>query len=327
MSSRYPLPSPWGWFQIGFASDVPAGEIRSVRLCGNDYVLVRGRSGDLALLEAYCPHQGAKLDEPAKPLVDGERLVCPFHGWQYDLSGRCVEVPYSEQIPAGACLGSLPLAERAGMLFAWYHPEGISPSHDLPGFVEGAAGDPAWELTFETEVRCHVQEWGEQAADPPHFPAVHGAAGQPTLHGFATYGHELESKYSLRVAWPDGDQVGEIVNKLSGLGFLLIELTEVADLWMLHTYTPLDSESMYLRTFFRYFGGAQEGNRRWTGAFIRATKDDIRVFEHKRYHSRPLLVEEERCITEYREWASQFYRTGANSHAPSPAVGAGARIG
>ncbi len=312
MSSRYPMPIPWGWFQVGFGSDVPAGEMRPVRLCGNDFVLVRAQCGELALVDAYCPHQGARFDEPPAPLVDGKLISCPFHGWRFDLGGRCADIPYSEEIPAGADIRALPIEERAGMVFAWYHPAGLKPSHALPDFLDqGPAEWSSWDMVLDRDVQCHIQEMGEQAADAAHFPATHGVAEYPSVESFETTGHEVESRFSLRVAWPDGVHVGNVVTRVYGLGFVLVELSGVADVWMLHTYAPLDEESLHIRCFFRSpvnLDPEQEARTRgWMAAFKKAIKDDIRVFEHKRYNARPLLVAEERCVAEYRRWASQFY--------------------
>src|SRR5436853_7733544 len=99
LSSRYPFSQPWGWFQVARTNDVATGTMTGVRLHGRDLVLARGESGRLGLVDAYCPHQGAKLDEGGQ--VEGDCVRCPFHSWEFDVDGRCTKVPFQDRVPHG----------------------------------------------------------------------------------------------------------------------------------------------------------------------------------------------------------------------------------
>lgn len=62
-------------------------------------------SGVIGLLDAYCPHLGANIalggcTITQSPLIRlgeviGDCVKCPFHGWQFETSGKCTFIPYS----------------------------------------------------------------------------------------------------------------------------------------------------------------------------------------------------------------------------------------
>src|SRR5689334_19872265 len=68
-----------------------------VRLFGRELVAWRDAAGRPVLAARYCPHQGASL---ALGKVTNGQLRCPFHGWLFDGTGTCVQIPGSTRIPA-----------------------------------------------------------------------------------------------------------------------------------------------------------------------------------------------------------------------------------
>lgn len=76
------------WHRIGAPRDFPEGSIREVRI--GDLVLAVGRhDGALFAVHDFCPHAGASL---AAGTLDDGFLVCPLHGYAYDVrTGRCEE--------------------------------------------------------------------------------------------------------------------------------------------------------------------------------------------------------------------------------------------
>jgi phenylpropionate dioxygenase-like ring-hydroxylating dioxygenase large terminal subunit len=87
---------------------------------GVSLIVARDPDGRLHVLKNRCRHRGAALtDEPCGP---AQRLVCPYHGWSYDLDGRILHVPEREGFPglddAAASLHRLPAIEFAGVVWA-----------------------------------------------------------------------------------------------------------------------------------------------------------------------------------------------------------------
>ena len=90
-------------------------------------MLVRPKDGPVFALEDRCAHRQVPL---SKGTVDGCTLRCCYHGWRYDASGRCIDVPYlgKGKLPNG--VRRYPCFERDGLIFVW---PGMSPAADPPG--------------------------------------------------------------------------------------------------------------------------------------------------------------------------------------------------
>jgi phenylpropionate dioxygenase-like ring-hydroxylating dioxygenase large terminal subunit len=79
-----------GWYPVARTTDVGTTPLQ-VGAGGRAYVVVRLRPGaEVTALSARCPHRLVPL--AAGTVVDG-RLQCPYHGWQFNAEGRCVEIP------------------------------------------------------------------------------------------------------------------------------------------------------------------------------------------------------------------------------------------
>jgi choline monooxygenase len=80
------------WTCVGVASDVPSkGDYRPVELAGLPLLLVRGQDDRLRVFANVCSHRGVQL--VGKP-GNGSLILCPYHAWTYDLSGRAVRTPH-----------------------------------------------------------------------------------------------------------------------------------------------------------------------------------------------------------------------------------------
>ena len=85
-----------------------------VKLLSERLLAFRDTQGRYGLIDEYCAHRGASLWFGRN---EESGLRCPYHGWKYDYTGQCVEVP-SEPEESGFCakikLKSYPLIERGG---------------------------------------------------------------------------------------------------------------------------------------------------------------------------------------------------------------------
>ncbi len=121
------------------ARDLRAGDARAVDVLGRTLVVYRTESGELAAMDRLCPHMGASL---AKGKVVGEKIVCPFHAWEYGRDGVCSHIPSLKdgtRIPPGARTPAIPVCEHIGWIWV-YH--GERAAYSLPEIPEAA--DPKW---------------------------------------------------------------------------------------------------------------------------------------------------------------------------------------
>jgi NAD(P)H-dependent nitrite reductase small subunit len=78
---------------VAAAADLPPGGSLAVRVDGVPIALFNV-SGTVHAVENVCPHAGAALDRGARTGPCGEVVICPFHGWRFDVrTGRCIQVP------------------------------------------------------------------------------------------------------------------------------------------------------------------------------------------------------------------------------------------
>ena len=84
--------------KVAALSEVPKGKLHLVAIGREEVVLLR-RGDEILAIGNECPHQGGSLCDGA---VEGDIVICPLHGWEFDLrSGACMTVP-GESVPAFA---------------------------------------------------------------------------------------------------------------------------------------------------------------------------------------------------------------------------------
>ena len=159
------------YWQPAALSEELAGErpVKAVRLMGEDLVAFRDEAGRPGLLGRHCAHRGADLCFGR--LEDGG-LRCPFHGWLYDVDGRCLEQPAE---PAGSRFHeklrqpSYPCHEVNGIIFAYLGPNAPPP---LPDFDCFAAPDE-FTFAFKGLWECNWLQALEVGIDPAHASYLH----------------------------------------------------------------------------------------------------------------------------------------------------------
>ena len=110
----------------------PDGAPVRVTLLGEKLVAFRDSDGRVGLIERLCAHRCADLFFGRN---EENGLRCTYHGWKYDVEGKCVDMPtedaastYKDKIR----LTSYPVQERAGILWTYMGPREQMP--ELPEF-------------------------------------------------------------------------------------------------------------------------------------------------------------------------------------------------
>jgi len=140
-----------------------------IKVLGEEYVLVRNSKNQYGLLDRHCPHRGADL---AYGRYEDGNLRCVFHGWLFDVEGRCLETPAE---PQGSRMcehirqRSYPVAERSGILFAWL---GAGQPSAFPHFDCFTAPD-AYTFAFKGYWDCNWLQALEVGIDPAHASFLH----------------------------------------------------------------------------------------------------------------------------------------------------------
>jgi phthalate 4,5-dioxygenase oxygenase subunit len=118
------------WLPALLADELPDNECPPVRvkLLSERLVAFRDSHGRTGLIDEFCAHRGVSLWFGRNEECG---LRCPYHGWKYDVTGQCIEVP-SEPEESGFArkikLKSYPLIERGGVLWTYMGPPEKQPS-------------------------------------------------------------------------------------------------------------------------------------------------------------------------------------------------------
>ncbi|UGY14395.1 Rieske 2Fe-2S domain-containing protein [Bradyrhizobium septentrionale] len=150
------------WYPIAWSHELKPGRTFAGHFAGEPIVLVRSVEGDVFALEDRCAHRQVPL---SKGTVDGCTVRCCYHGWRYDGSGQCVDVPYlgKGKLPNG--VRSYPCFESNGIIFVW---PGTAPAAD-PLAQIGHAAEPGYKSRrFGKIVRCHYTFMHENLMDMNH---------------------------------------------------------------------------------------------------------------------------------------------------------------
>ncbi|MDB5799202.1 MAG: Rieske 2Fe-2S family protein [Rhodocyclales bacterium] len=170
-------------------------------LLGEKIVLWKKADGTPAALRDRCCHRTAQL---SKGFVEGDNIVCGYHGWTYDCSGACVKIPQSpgSAIPAGAKVDAFHCQEKYG--YVWVALE--DPLRDIPHFPEDGAPGYRRIFQFYEEWKTSPLRMMENSFDNSHFSFVHkanfGILDQPTPAPYefrdTDYGFEAETRVPIR---------------------------------------------------------------------------------------------------------------------------------
>jgi len=112
MNRKYPLNC---WYVAATADEVSGTPFRRT-IVDEPVVLYRTESGSVVSLRDRCAHRGSPLSQGR---IDRDRIVCGYHGFTYDASGACVEIPSQAHVPAGTRVHGYPVHEAGPFVWIW----------------------------------------------------------------------------------------------------------------------------------------------------------------------------------------------------------------
>src|SRR5687767_6190542 len=82
------------WQPVALARELEPRRAKPLHVMNEQFTLYRGESGAPYLVGFRCAHRGTQL---SASLIEDERIRCLYHGWQYDGTGQCVDMPATEE--------------------------------------------------------------------------------------------------------------------------------------------------------------------------------------------------------------------------------------
>src|SRR5215831_18725569 len=160
------------WIPALLATELPGPDCPPVRvtLLSEPLVAFRDTQGRIGLIDEFCAHRGVSLWFGRN---EESGLRCAYHGWKYDVTGQCVDLP-SEPEALGTRsrikLKSYPCLERGGVIWTYMGPPALRP------------GPPEWEFATvsadQTFISKRLQECNwlqamEGGIDSSHVSFLH----------------------------------------------------------------------------------------------------------------------------------------------------------
>lgn len=145
-----------------------------VRLLGERLLAFRDSNGRVGLVAEHCPHRGASLFLGRN---EEQGLRCVYHGWKFDASGQCIEIPtepsdssFRDQIR----LTCYPTVELGGILWAYLGPRTMMPK---PPPFEWATAPDTHRVVSKAWQECNWLQAIEGGIDSAHVSWLHRSIG------------------------------------------------------------------------------------------------------------------------------------------------------
>ncbi|HET9822246.1 MAG TPA: Rieske 2Fe-2S domain-containing protein [Burkholderiaceae bacterium] len=171
-----------------------------LKLLGEHMICFRDSEGRLGAIDEFCAHRGVSLWFGRNEECG---LRCPYHGWKYDVTGQCVEVP-SEPAESGYCqrikLKNYPLVERGGVIWIY-----MGPADQQPPLPEWEFATVPAEQSFMSKrfQECNWLQALEGGIDSSHVSFLHSGA----LHRDPLFKGARGNQYNLNDLAPVFDVV------------------------------------------------------------------------------------------------------------------------
>ena len=157
------------WQPIALASSLgPGAGPQPIRIMGEDLVLFRDTDNRVGLIDRQCAHRCTDL---AIGRVEDGGLRCPYHGWLFDIHGKCLQQP-AEASPTAKDrihMKSYPVHQAGGAFWAYMGP-GEPPL--FPAYPALAGGDEH-RYTTRWFGDCNWLQASEGNIDPVHTSYLH----------------------------------------------------------------------------------------------------------------------------------------------------------
>ena len=153
---------PDHWYPVAWSRDLKPGQSYAAKFAGQPIVLVRPKGQPVFALEDRCAHRQIPL---SKGVVTDCAVRCGYHGWTYDASGNCIDIPYLGKNKLPNAVRAFPCREQDGLILIWPgDPAAVTELGPL-----GAAGDKAFKTRyFGKQVNCHYSFMHENLMDMNH---------------------------------------------------------------------------------------------------------------------------------------------------------------
>ncbi len=157
------------WYAVLSAREVKKGKLLGVKRLNEKMIFFRDNAGQIQCIADKCCHRGASLSIGRHC---GDSVACPFHGIEYDGSGRALRIPANGSaapVPGNFKVKSYTVREAHGLIWLWYG----DPQESLPPIRFFDELDAMSYSEIKDPWPVHYSRCIENQLDAPHVPFVH----------------------------------------------------------------------------------------------------------------------------------------------------------
>lgn len=156
------------WYPVAHSKEV-GRKILARRICDEPLVMFRTQDGTPAILEDLCCHRLLPLSHGK---LNGDNLVCGYHGMEFNAAGACVNIPCQERINPNAKVKSYPTVERHNFVWTWIGDESLADPDEIPDFSWNDS--PDWRGDSDSMLlQCDYRLLIDNLLDLSHESYVH----------------------------------------------------------------------------------------------------------------------------------------------------------
>ena len=302
------------WFAVELDKELKPEQSKEVIFWKTSIALYRGKDGTVRALENRCAHRQLRLSEGK---VEGNRLVCTYHGWKYDGCGKCVEISHElgriKEQP-DIRIRSFPVKIKYGFIWIFPGDPALADTVPLPSIPQLEGASPWPFVPIDITIKSHFSMILENVCDFNHAylhrklqPFV-----QPTMDKFWKEDDTIFVRYNTSFA---SGQLAKVLAEKGGQG--LDQIT----IWYQYPYQGSDIAGKYhhwlfllpidertTRCFFVFLFGPLEIPRLKWKLPERLRKPALEIAT--RAYIRPLLAED--------KWALEEEQLAHEKHSKKP---------
>ncbi len=159
------------WYAAAYDVEVKHA-LLARRICNQKIVLFRRLDGSVAALEDACWHRLLPL---SMGRLEGDELVCGYHGLVFNGDGRCTHMPSQETINPSACVRAFPVVQKHRFVWVWPGDPALADESKIPDLHWN--DDPAWAGDGKLiTVKCGYRLVIDNLMDLTHEAFVHGSS-------------------------------------------------------------------------------------------------------------------------------------------------------
>ncbi len=178
------------WYVACFSEDVPHGRPFGRKLLGENVAFYRKLDGTVVAMKDRCPHRSFPLSASR---VDGDEIVCGYHGIRYDSEGRCKLVPTQAGAPRALHVPTFKVIETAPVVWIWMGDPAVAertPLPPAPWMLDGSG----WATSRSyLNVKASYVFLHENLLDLSHLTYLHAATFGTPDYAKAPFETELGS--------------------------------------------------------------------------------------------------------------------------------------